>query len=129
MLGNSCVTVTLPGRPTAYEGEVPPERVVEIHGTMREVTCMACGQRAPMERALARVRAGEEDPALARFDHYFDDLFRVEAHMRSGDVEEVLGLARDVFSGPYATYGALVDSDLVFRPAIAVACSMGASTP
>lgn len=38
------------------------ERVVEIHGTMREVTCMACGQRAPMERALARVRAGEEDP-------------------------------------------------------------------
>ena len=39
-----------------------PERVVEIHGTMREVTCMACGQRAPMERALARVRAGEADP-------------------------------------------------------------------
>src|SRR2546425_6070339 len=40
-----------------------PERVVEIHGTMREVVCLACGQRAPMERALARVRAGEEDPA------------------------------------------------------------------
>jgi NAD-dependent deacetylase len=39
-----------------------PERVIEIHGTMREVTCLACGQRAPMERALARVRAGEEDP-------------------------------------------------------------------
>jgi NAD-dependent deacetylase len=39
-----------------------PDRVIEIHGTMREVTCLACGQRAPMERALARVRAGEEDP-------------------------------------------------------------------
>jgi NAD-dependent deacetylase len=39
-----------------------PDRVVEIHGTMREVTCLACGQRAPMERALARVRAGEADP-------------------------------------------------------------------
>jgi NAD-dependent deacetylase len=39
-----------------------PDRVVEIHGTMREVTCLACGQRAAMERALARVRAGEEDP-------------------------------------------------------------------
>ncbi|MDH5671453.1 MAG: NAD-dependent deacylase [Myxococcales bacterium] len=38
------------------------ERVVEIHGTMREVVCMACGERAPMERALERVRAGEEDP-------------------------------------------------------------------
>ena len=39
-----------------------PERVVEIHGTMLEVVCMECGERAPMERALARVRAGEEDP-------------------------------------------------------------------
>ena len=39
-----------------------PERVVEVHGTMREVVCLACGERATMERALARVRAGEEDP-------------------------------------------------------------------
>src|SRR5690606_20072521 len=34
----------------------------EVHGTSREVTCLACGERAPMERALERVRAGEEDP-------------------------------------------------------------------
>jgi len=40
-----------------------PERLIQIHGTMREVTCLACGERAPMERALARVRAGEDDPA------------------------------------------------------------------
>jgi NAD-dependent deacetylase len=39
-----------------------PERVVEIHGTMRDVVCMSCGERAPMERALDRVRAGEDDP-------------------------------------------------------------------
>ena len=39
-----------------------PERIIEIHGTMREVMCMSCGERAPMERALIRVRAGEEDP-------------------------------------------------------------------
>ena len=39
-----------------------PARVVEVHGTMREVVCLDCGQRAPMERALARVRAGEDDP-------------------------------------------------------------------
>ena len=35
---------------------------IEIHGTMREVVCMACGERAPMERALDRVRNGEADP-------------------------------------------------------------------
>jgi NAD-dependent deacetylase len=39
-----------------------PSLVVEIHGTALDVTCLACGERAPMERALARVRAGEEDP-------------------------------------------------------------------
>jgi NAD-dependent deacetylase len=37
------------------------ERLVEIHGTLREVMCMECEERAPMERALARVRAGEDD--------------------------------------------------------------------
>ncbi len=41
---------------------ISPERLIQIHGTMREVTCLDCGERAPMERALARVRAGEEDP-------------------------------------------------------------------
>src|SRR6266571_6740637 len=39
-----------------------PAKVVEIHGTMRHVMCMSCGERAPMERALERVRAGEDDP-------------------------------------------------------------------
>lgn len=39
-----------------------PGRIVEVHGTSREVTCLSCGERAPMERALERVRAGEEDP-------------------------------------------------------------------
>ncbi len=39
-----------------------PSRVVEIHGTMREVTCMSCGSRLPMSTVLERVQAGEEDP-------------------------------------------------------------------
>jgi len=45
---------------------IPPEIVVEIHGTLREFMCMRCGDRGPMERALERVRAGEEDPACQR---------------------------------------------------------------
>jgi len=44
------------------EAGTSPARVVEIHGHTREVVCMECGERAPMERALARVRAGEDDP-------------------------------------------------------------------
>ncbi|HEX2057801.1 MAG TPA: NAD-dependent deacylase [Actinomycetota bacterium] len=40
-----------------------PDRLIEIHGTLREVMCMSCDERAPMEAALERVRAGEPDPA------------------------------------------------------------------
>lgn len=40
-----------------------PDRIVEVHGHLREVMCMSCDERAPMERALDRVRAGEEDPS------------------------------------------------------------------
>ncbi|MFF5259537.1 NAD-dependent deacetylase [Actinomadura viridis] len=39
-----------------------PETVIEIHGTMREAECLACGLRTPMPEVLARVEAGEEDP-------------------------------------------------------------------
>ncbi len=40
-----------------------PAKVVEIHGTTRQVRCMSCDARQPMERILERVRAGEEDPS------------------------------------------------------------------
>ena len=43
-----------------------PGLVVEIHGTMREVVCLDCGDRGPMEPALDRVRAGEDDPRCLR---------------------------------------------------------------
>jgi NAD-dependent deacetylase len=39
-----------------------PDRIVEIHGTMRFVACLTCGARTPMADVLVRVRAGEEDP-------------------------------------------------------------------
>ena len=41
---------------------IPSERVIEVHGTMRRVMCWSCGMRAPMQKALDRVRAGEADP-------------------------------------------------------------------
>jgi NAD-dependent deacetylase len=39
-----------------------PDRVVEVHGTIRQVMCMSCDERTPMPEALDRVRAGEVDP-------------------------------------------------------------------
>src|SRR3954468_13178396 len=40
-----------------------PEIVVEIHGTVHDVKCLQCDWRGPMEETLARVRAGDDDPA------------------------------------------------------------------
>jgi NAD-dependent deacetylase len=39
-----------------------PDKIVEVHGTVHKVVCMACGMIAPMQNALDRVRAGEDDP-------------------------------------------------------------------
>jgi NAD-dependent deacetylase len=39
-----------------------PDRVIELHGTMRHVRCWSCGHRSPMPPILERVRAGEADP-------------------------------------------------------------------
>ncbi len=39
-----------------------PDKVVEVHGTVRDVVCMACGALSPMPLTLDRVKAGETDP-------------------------------------------------------------------
>jgi NAD-dependent deacetylase len=39
-----------------------PERVIEVHGTMRKFMCWGCGMRGPMQKVLERVRGGEDDP-------------------------------------------------------------------
>jgi len=36
--------------------------VIEVHGTVHDVVCMACGWRGPMGPVLQRLREGEEDP-------------------------------------------------------------------
>ncbi|MEU5593151.1 Sir2 family NAD-dependent protein deacetylase [Streptomyces sp. NPDC020298] len=41
---------------------LPARKVLELHGTARSVVCTKCHARGPMEDALARVEAGEEDP-------------------------------------------------------------------
>ncbi|MFH9549915.1 SIR2 family NAD-dependent protein deacylase [Streptomyces sp. NPDC017435] len=41
---------------------MPARKVLELHGTARGVVCTRCPARGPMEDALARLDAGEEDP-------------------------------------------------------------------
>lgn len=39
-----------------------PGLVVELHGTMRKVQCLSCGERGPAGPVLDRIRAGDDDP-------------------------------------------------------------------
>jgi NAD-dependent deacetylase len=39
-----------------------PEKVIEVHGTMRKFMCWGCGMRGAMHAVLERVRSGEDDP-------------------------------------------------------------------
>lgn len=55
-----------------------------------------------------------EEPRLAVYDQYFDDLLRQQAHVRSAEVEEVLGLAQDPFGSLYTTMNVLTNSEMKY---------------
>jgi len=59
----------------------------------------------------------KEDPRLAVYAHYFDDLFRRGAHVRSAEVEELLGMASDPLNQMSNTAEQLANADLKFTPA------------
>jgi oligoendopeptidase F len=59
----------------------------------------------------------ELEPRLSSYQHYFDNLERRHEHVRSAEVEEVLGLALDPFRAAQSTHSVLADTDLVFAPA------------
>ncbi len=87
-----------------------PGSIVEIHGTVREVMCLSCDERAPMQRALARVEAGEDDPACRSCGGILksatisfgqslvmDDLARAEHAARQCDLMLAVGTTLSVY--------------------------------
>ena len=87
-----------------------PDRVVEIHGTIRDTTCLSCGDRRPMLEALQRVRAGETDPpclacggilksATVSFGQNLDrsDLARAESAAAACDLFLAIGTSLTVY--------------------------------
>ena len=87
-----------------------PDKVVEVHGTMREYVCLDCDHRGPMEEALGRVRAGEPDPACESCGGILKsatisfgqslvvaDLQRAEASARACDLLVAVGSTLAVF--------------------------------
>jgi oligoendopeptidase F len=60
-----------------------------------------------------------DEPKLAFFVHYMDKLEKRQAHVRSGEVEEVLAMVNDPFFAATSIYNALNNAELTFQPAVA----------
>jgi oligoendopeptidase F len=58
-----------------------------------------------------------QEPELALYRHNLDDIFRKQAHVRSADVEEILGLVSDPLQGPGNSTSMLTNADFKFKPA------------
>jgi oligoendopeptidase F len=56
----------------------------------------------------------EEFLDLGQYAHYFHNLFRKAGHIRSADIETILGRLRDPFAGASATTRMLTDADFKF---------------
>jgi oligoendopeptidase F len=59
------------------------------------------------------------EPRLAEYRHYYlDNLFRKQAHVRSPEVEELLGQVFEVFQGADSIHDLLIDADMKFASAV-----------
>jgi oligoendopeptidase F len=59
----------------------------------------------------------QAEPALEVYRQHIENIFRKQAHIRSGEVEELLGMLRDPFQGAETTFSMLVNSDMKFPSA------------
>ncbi|HSJ89871.1 MAG TPA: oligoendopeptidase F [Anaerolineales bacterium] len=57
-----------------------------------------------------------QNEKLAVYRQNFDDLFRKQAHVRSAEVEELLGLVSDPLQGPSTSTNMLTNADFKFKP-------------
>jgi oligoendopeptidase F len=58
-----------------------------------------------------------QEPRLAHLGQYFDQLEKQQTHVRSAEVEQVLGLAQDMIGTALSTGGILINSDMKFAAA------------
>lgn len=60
----------------------------------------------------------DQNESLGTYDHYLKDILRKQAHIRSKEVETLLGALADPFGGTAATSSMLTNADFNFKPAV-----------
>lgn len=61
----------------------------------------------------------QQEPRLSYLEHYVNQLEKQQAHVRSAEVEQVLGMAQDMIGTATSVGGVLTNTDMKFAPAIA----------
>ena len=97
--------------PKAYVGQA-----MSLAGQLGAVTAFAEPEMLEIGEKL--LEWTEQEPRLAIYHHYFDDLLRQKEHMRSAEVEEVLGLLAEPFAQIQRTASELAGADIKFEPAV-----------
>jgi len=59
----------------------------------------------------------KDDPRMKLYEHFVNDLFRKQAHVRNAEVEELMGMLRDPFGAVRTTASQLANADFKFKPA------------
>jgi len=59
----------------------------------------------------------QSDARMKVYEHFINDLFRKQAHVRSAEVEELMGMLRDPFGTVRNTASLLANADFKFKPA------------
>ena len=62
----------------------------------------------------------KDEPRLAVYDHYINDLIRNQKHTRSSEVEELIGMLEDPFRGVTVNAEMLVNADFIFKPGTSI---------
>ena len=86
--------------------------------TSKAMAAIAFGEPEILQIGFNRIREwSAQNPQLAAYAHYFDQLEKRAAHVRSAEVEELLGQVQEPFGHTREIHSTLSDADLRFRPA------------
>ncbi len=107
----------------SYAVDTTDQRAIGMYSKAQSLMGQALAATAFIDSELLDI--GEErvrqwiadEPRLEIYNHYINDLFRRQAHVRSAEVEQLLGMLQDPFSGVSTTASMLTNADFQFEPA------------
>ena len=107
-----------------YSVETSNQEVASRHGQARAIfgqvsAATSFGQPELIVIGFDTLKSWmDENPKLASYRHYFDQLEIQQKHVRSAEVEQLLGMVQDSFATASATHGILANTDFQFDTAV-----------